>query len=115
MADEVKSQSALNTLLSITEKSGNLRKDLKQDIVDSVSRLRNIFVNLQNTAEEQIMKITQLESEVTKRRRSFRRAGSVTYRGLHSHLGAEQGKLPHSAGYISCHLPVALRNFTPMP
>jgi 4-aminobutyrate aminotransferase-like enzyme len=39
MADEVKSQleSALNTLLSITEKSGNLQKDLKQDIVDSVN------------------------------------------------------------------------------
>ena len=37
MADEANQQleSALDTLLSITEKSGNLGKDLKRDIVDS--------------------------------------------------------------------------------
>jgi hypothetical protein len=57
MADEATLQleSALNTLLSITEKSGNLRKDLKRGIVDSVSTLRNIFVKLkkvQNTWEK---------------------------------------------------------------
>jgi len=36
MADEANLQleSALNTLISIKEKSGNLRKDLKRDIVD---------------------------------------------------------------------------------
>jgi hypothetical protein len=59
MADDDNSQfeSALKTLLDITEKSGNLRKDLKQDIVDSVSILRNIFVNLKNSGEEQTTKI----------------------------------------------------------
>jgi len=48
MADETSLQlgSALSKLLSITEKNGNLRKDFKRDIVDSVSTLRNIFVNL---------------------------------------------------------------------
>jgi len=53
MADDVKSQleSALNTLLQIMENSGNLRKDLKQDVVDSVSMLRNIFINLKNSGE----------------------------------------------------------------
>ena len=62
MADEVNQQleSALDTLGSITEKSGNLR------IVDSVSTLRNIFVNLKNSAEEQMAKIDHLESEVKK-------------------------------------------------
>jgi hypothetical protein len=56
MADDVKLQleSALSSLLNITEKSGNLRKDLKQDIVDSVSILRNIFVNLKNSGEEKL-------------------------------------------------------------
>ena len=34
---------ALETLLSITEKSGNLRKDLKNDIHESVSTLRKAF------------------------------------------------------------------------
>ena len=68
MADDTNLQleSALSTLLSITEKSGNLRKDLKQDIVQSVSTLRNIFVNLKNSAEEQMTKISLLESEVKK-------------------------------------------------
>jgi hypothetical protein len=68
MADEVDLQleSALSTLLNITERSGNLRKDLKQDIVDSVSILRSIFANLKNSAEEHIAQIAQLESEVNK-------------------------------------------------
>jgi len=50
MADEANLQleSALNTLISITDRSGNLRKDLKRDIVESVSTLRDIFVNLKN-------------------------------------------------------------------
>jgi hypothetical protein len=57
-------ESALITLLSITEKSGNLRKDHNRDIFDSVSTLRNIFVNLNNSVEEQMAKIGLLESEV---------------------------------------------------
>jgi len=54
MADDVKPglESALNKLLNITE-NGNLRKDLKQDIVDTVCTLRSIFVNLRNRVEEQ--------------------------------------------------------------
>ena len=66
MADDVdrRLEGALNTLLSITEKSGNLRNDLRKDIVDSVSTLRNIFVNLKNSVAEHMGKITQLVSEV---------------------------------------------------
>jgi len=37
---------ALEKLVSITEQSGNLRKDLKQDILLSVSVLRKEFSNL---------------------------------------------------------------------
>ena len=68
MADKANLQleSALSTLLSITEKSGNLRKELKRDIVDSVSTLRNIFVNMKNSAGEKMAKISVLESEVKK-------------------------------------------------
>ena len=65
MADNVKIrlERAFNTLLNITEKSGNLRKDLKYDIVDSVSILRSIFGNLRNSVEEQT-KINQLVGEL---------------------------------------------------
>jgi hypothetical protein len=67
MADKATLQleSALNTLLSITEKSGNLQKDLKRDIVDLVSTLRNISVNLKNSAEY-MGKINLLEGAVKK-------------------------------------------------
>jgi acid phosphatase family membrane protein YuiD len=68
MADNVKPrlESAFNKLLNITEKSGILRKDLKQDIVDSISILRSIFVNLRNSEEERTTKINQLVDELTK-------------------------------------------------
>jgi hypothetical protein len=66
MADDVdqRLQIALDTLLSVTEKNGKLRNDLKKDIFDSVSTLRMIFVNLKSSAAEHMDKITQLESEV---------------------------------------------------
>jgi len=38
-------ETSLNTLLEVTEKSGNLRKDLRDDIMKSVSSLRGIQYN----------------------------------------------------------------------
>ena len=58
----------LSTLLQITEKSGNLRKELKQDIVESVSTIRNIFINLKNRGEEQNKEINRLEVELNNAR-----------------------------------------------
>jgi hypothetical protein len=89
MADGVKSQleCALNTLLNITEKSGNLRKDLKQDIVHSVSTLRNIFVNQKNKEEEYTMRIHQLEGELNKAKANFSRVTNLQGRGLPSRGG----------------------------
>jgi len=45
MADDViqRVEDALETLLNITEKSGNIRKDLKKEILVTVSVLRNEF------------------------------------------------------------------------
>jgi len=64
MANDVKPrlETAFNKLLSIREKSGNLRKDLRQDIVDCVSTLRSIFVNLTNSVEEQTTKQTNWQA-----------------------------------------------------
>jgi hypothetical protein len=108
MADDVKSQleSVLNTLLNITGKSGNLKKDLKQDIVDSASILRNIFVNLKNSGE-QTMKINQLEGELSKAlaELSERRFAKLPGRALPSRGGigqtpasSMQNKLPSIGG-----------------
>ena len=92
MADDVKSrlESAFNTLLNITEKSGNLRKDLKQDIVDSVSILRNIFVNLRNCGEEQTMKINQLVGELNKAKAELRESRAANLPG---HVQPSRGGL----------------------
>jgi len=94
MADEVDLQleSAFSTLLNITETSGNLRKDLKQDIVDSVSILRSIFANLKNSAEEHNVQITQLEREVNKAKAELHqsRFANLPARALPSRGGSGQ-------------------------
>ena len=95
---------ALNVLLNIMEKSGNLRKDLKKDIVDSVSTLRNIFANIMNSEEEHTRKIHQLEGELNKAKAEIRTRVINTPRGTHCHLGAGTGKLLFKTGITCCHL-----------
>jgi len=84
MADEDKSQleGALNTLLQITERSGNLRKDLKKDIVESVSTLRSIFTNLKNKGEELNNEINRLGGELTKAKEELRTSKIADQRGI---------------------------------
>ena len=54
---------ALENLLSMTEKSGNLQNDLKRDILESVSTL---FADVMNVLEEKGKTINVLECEVKK-------------------------------------------------
>jgi len=51
------SKTSLNTLLEVTEKSGNLRKDLRDDIMKSVSSLRGIYSTIMADLEEKTRKI----------------------------------------------------------
>jgi peptidoglycan hydrolase CwlO-like protein len=94
MADDDKSQleGALNTLLQITENSGNLTKDLKQDTVESVSTLRNIFINLRNMGEEHKKEINRLEGEINKAKEELRnsRVINLTGRAIPSRDGTGQ-------------------------
>ena len=48
MADDVQDdiENALNQIASTTERSGNMKKELKQTIYQSVSKLRKLFVTL---------------------------------------------------------------------
>ena len=100
MSDEAALQleNALNNLLSITEKSGNLRKDLKRVIVDSVSTLRTTFVNMKNNAEQHMAKINLLECEVKKAKTELgeRQFVDATARDPLSIEGA--GKTPFTSG-----------------
>ena len=56
MADDVNEgvESALECLVSVTERSCNLRNDLKKDILEAVSSLRNYFVEVQNELEAKV-------------------------------------------------------------
>jgi hypothetical protein len=105
MADEDKSQfeSALNTPLQITQKSGNLRKDLKQDIVQSVSKLRSIFTNLNISGEEQDKKINQLGVELNKANETIRNSKVAGIKGLA--VTSRSGVGPDPDGSPRCHLP----------
>ena len=66
MADDVNQrvEDAFNTLVSITEKSGNLRKYLKKDILESVSTLRNGFSQLKIQLETVNKERKKLREEV---------------------------------------------------
>jgi len=67
MADEVEDgiENALNLVVITTERSGNM-KELKQTIYETVSTLRNLFVQLRNKSDLKTSKIRALEAEVDK-------------------------------------------------
>jgi hypothetical protein len=67
MADDVCEgiEEALNLVVTTTERSGNMKKKLKQPIYDTVSTLRNLFVKLKNNCDEKSSIISNLEAEVT--------------------------------------------------
>jgi hypothetical protein len=53
MADEVSEgiEDALNIIVSMMERSGNMKKELKQTIFETVSTLRNLFVKLKDSRD----------------------------------------------------------------
>jgi len=64
--------------------------------VEPVSILGNIFVNLKNSAEEQNMKINQLEGELNKAKAEFRwsRVAKLLGRAVPSRGGIGQTPVP---------------------
>jgi hypothetical protein len=75
MADDEKQrvENAFSTLVSITEKSGNLRKDLKNDIPESVSTLRKVFSEMKTQLENKSEQNEKLHEEVMKVRAEMSR------------------------------------------
>jgi seryl-tRNA synthetase len=78
-------EDAFQTLVSITGKSGNLRKDLKNDILVSVSTLRKEFsqlkIQLENVNNENKKLTVQVtnETEEETTRRDSRSARQVAH------------------------------------
>jgi hypothetical protein len=54
-------EDALNVLVSVTEKSGNLRNDLRKAILKTVSNLRKEFARLKSEVEDKNKLIVSLE------------------------------------------------------
>lgn len=66
-------EDALNLVVLTTERSGNMKKELKQTIFETVSTLRNLFVKMKNNCEVKSSKISELEAEVTKAKTELQR------------------------------------------
>jgi hypothetical protein len=66
MAAEVRQeiQSELNNISSTKDQSGNMRKDLKKIIFESVSKLRNLFTKTIDMHDESIRQNKELENAV---------------------------------------------------
>lgn len=66
MADDAEDgvEGAFKCLVSITERSGNLRKDLKKEILEAVSSLRHYFIQVQTNLESKSETNKALELEV---------------------------------------------------
>jgi len=71
--------------------------DLRHDIIDSVSTLRNIFVNLRNSGEEQKMKISQLVGELNMARAELVRSRDANLPGCAQPSRGGIGQSPVSA------------------
>jgi hypothetical protein len=56
-------ETSINTLLEVTEKSGNLRKDLRSDIMKSVSSLRGVYNTIMANLEEKTRQIETLQCQ----------------------------------------------------
>ena len=66
MADDVDegTVNALHTIVSTTERSGNMKKELNQTIYETVSNLRKLFIKLVETNNSNTRLITELEKKV---------------------------------------------------
>jgi hypothetical protein len=66
MAEEEESRSieeALNEIVTTTDKSGNMKKELKKTIYENVSRLRNYYIRLKDNLEEGKRQKEQMDNE----------------------------------------------------
>jgi hypothetical protein len=57
-------ETSLQTLLEVTEKSGNFRKDLRNNAMKPVSSLRGVYNTIMANLEEKTRKIENLECQM---------------------------------------------------
>jgi hypothetical protein len=115
MADDDKDdlERALARLVEVTEKSGNLRNDLRKDILEAVSSLRNYFMQVQTELEAKTAAHKKkLEREARESRKEIQRVPRSTRWDKWYQLLT---KYDTSTEVLDsrCHLKGTLANFTP--
>jgi len=83
MADEVWEDiaTALSTIVTTTDKSGNMKKELKNTISETVSMLRKLLVKLKDISESKTKAISDLEKAVTKMRAQYEDGREMSNKG----------------------------------
>jgi hypothetical protein len=65
-------EGSFKRFVSVTERSGNLRKDLKKKILEAVSSLRHYFAQVQTNLEAKTATNKDLEMEVKACKKKYR-------------------------------------------
>jgi hypothetical protein len=59
-------ENALNIIVSTAERSGNMKKESKQTIFETISTLKNLFVKLEDNRDGKSNTISELAGRVSK-------------------------------------------------
>jgi uncharacterized coiled-coil DUF342 family protein len=80
MADEVSQniENALNKIVNTADQSGNMRKELKRTIFETVSTLRNLFNKMKGMIDEKTRRNKQMEKEINTVKTELDSCRSVT-------------------------------------
>jgi len=85
-------KNALNLIVSTTGSSGNMKKDLKTSIFDTVSNKRKLFAKLKDTNENNARKIIQYGKAGDQHQRERKEVGAEHRTTQRRHLALRRGK-----------------------
>ena len=82
MADDVLQgiKYALNKIVNTTDQSGNMKKELKKNIYETVSTLRNLVNSMQVMLEEEIRQKPKLKKKTVHTKQNWKPLGGTTKR-----------------------------------
>ena len=74
-------ENALNLVVCTTEQSGNMKKELKKTIFETVSNLRTLFVKLRASGDSKTSEISKLTEQITKLEAQLQQGSDTQARG----------------------------------
>ena len=101
MADDVHEdiENALNTIASTTERSGNMKKELKHTFYETVSTLGKLFVKLKNISDGKSRTIINLETLVASTNKDLEGVRDKTAKGQATPSVAPRRELARATGW----------------